>query len=185
MIGRTVMPGVFMSTSRNEMPSCRFAAFGIGAHQHEAPVGMMRGRGPDLLAVHHVMVAVALRRGLQRGEVGSGARLGKALAPPIVEVGGARQEALLLLLGAELDQHRADHGDVERRTAPAPAPPGSPPGRSCAGSASSRGRPIPSARKAPPSRACSGCAASAPCLPCAAHSRAASVRGCRRAGCRG
>ena len=29
MIGRTVMPGVFMSTSRNEMPSCRFAAFGL------------------------------------------------------------------------------------------------------------------------------------------------------------
>src|ERR1041385_6897600 len=29
MIGRTVMPGVFMSTSRNEMPSCRLAAFGL------------------------------------------------------------------------------------------------------------------------------------------------------------
>ena len=28
MIGRTVIPGVFMSTSRNEMPSCRLRAFG-------------------------------------------------------------------------------------------------------------------------------------------------------------
>ena len=28
MIGRTVMPGVFMSMSRNEMPCCCFGAFG-------------------------------------------------------------------------------------------------------------------------------------------------------------
>ena len=88
---------------------------GIGAHQAEAPIGMVRGRGPDLLAVDDVMVAVASGRGLQRGEVRPGARLGEALAPPIVDIGGARQEAALLLVGAELDQHRADHRDVERR----------------------------------------------------------------------
>ncbi len=87
----------------------------IGADQHEAPVGVMRGRCPDLLPVHHVVVAVPLRRGLQRGKVGARARFGEALAPPVIKVGGARQEAFLLLLGAELDQHRAEHGDVERR----------------------------------------------------------------------
>ncbi len=87
----------------------------IGADQHEAPVGVVRGRCPDLLPVHHVVVAVALRRGLQRGKVGSRARFGEPLAPPVVEVGGSGKKTLLLLLGAELDQHRAEHGDVERR----------------------------------------------------------------------
>ena len=115
MIGRTVIPGVFMSISRNEIPTCRFARLRVGAHQAEAPIGEVRGRGPDLLAVDDVVVAVALGRGLERGEVRAGAGLGKALAPPIVEIGGARQKALLLLLGAELDQHRTDHRDVEGR----------------------------------------------------------------------
>ena len=113
MIGRTSMPGVFMSISRKEMPSWRLARLRVGAHQAEAPVGVVRGGGPDLLAVDDVVVALPLRRGPQAGEVGAGAGLGEALAPPVVEVGGARQEALLLRLGAELHQHRAEHGDVE------------------------------------------------------------------------
>ena len=75
---------------------------------------MVRRRGPDLLAVDDVIVALALGRGLQRRKVGAGARLGKALAPPVVDIGGARQKPLLLLLRAELDQHRADHRDIER-----------------------------------------------------------------------
>ena len=87
----------------------------IGAHQTEAPIGVVRGRGPDLLAVDDVVVPVALGGGLERGEVRPGARLGEPLAPPIVDIGGARQKPLLLLLGAELDQHRPDHRDVERR----------------------------------------------------------------------
>ena len=94
------------------MPCWRFCAFG-SVHQAEAPIGHVRGRGPDLLAVDDVFVADPLCRGLERGEVGAGAGLGKALTPPIVEIGGARQEALFLLLGAELHQHRADHRDVE------------------------------------------------------------------------
>ena len=64
----------------------------IGAHQAEDPVGVLRQRGPGLLAVDDVVVAVALGRGLQRGEVGAGAGLGEALAPPVVEIGDARQE---------------------------------------------------------------------------------------------
>jgi hypothetical protein len=87
----------------------------IGAHETEAPIGMVRSQGPDLLAVDDVMIAVAAGGGFERGEIGSCARLGKALAPPIVDIGGARQESLFLLVGAELDQHRADHRDVEQR----------------------------------------------------------------------
>src|SRR5207248_8882329 len=36
------------------------------------------------------------------------------LAPPILDIGGARQKAALLFLAAELDQHRPEHRDVER-----------------------------------------------------------------------
>ena len=61
MIGRTVMPGVFMSISRKEMPSCLRAA--VGAHQAEDHVGMLAQRGPGLLAVDDVVVALALGAG--------------------------------------------------------------------------------------------------------------------------
>jgi hypothetical protein len=88
---------------------------GVGAHQAKAPIGMMRGRGPDLLAVDDVIVAVMPCRRLQRSEVRACPRLGKALAPPIVDIGGPRQKSALLFGGAELDQYRADHRDVERR----------------------------------------------------------------------
>src|SRR5438270_13949178 len=74
----------------------------------------MRGRGPDLLAVDDVMVAFAPRRGFDRRQIRARPRLGEALAPPIVEIGGARQEAPLLLVAAELDQHGAEHRDIAR-----------------------------------------------------------------------
>src|SRR4029077_16728094 len=76
---------------------------------------MVRGRGPDLLTVDDIFVAVMLGGSLQRGEVRPRTRLGKALAPPIVDIGGGRQEALLSLLVPELAQHGADLGNVERR----------------------------------------------------------------------
>src|SRR4029077_16112365 len=47
--------------------------------------------------------------------VGAGVGLGEALAPPDVEVGGRREEPLLLLLGAEVRDDRADHVGVERQ----------------------------------------------------------------------
>ena len=62
MIGRTVMPGVFMSISRKEMPSWRLSRLGVGAHQAEDPVGVVGERGPDLLAGDHVVVALAAPR---------------------------------------------------------------------------------------------------------------------------
>ena len=99
-IGRTVMPGVFMSISRNEMPSC-FLALGSVRTRQKIQSAYWRERGPGLLAVDDVVVAVAHGRGLQRREIGAGAGLREALAPPVVERRHARQEALLLLLGAE------------------------------------------------------------------------------------
>src|SRR5215470_13926718 len=53
----------------------------IGAHQAEDPVGILRRGGPGLLAVDDVVVAVPPRRRRERGEVGAGAGLRKALAP--------------------------------------------------------------------------------------------------------
>ena len=85
----------------------------VGAHQAEDPVGMLRQGRPGLLSVDDIMFAVALGRSAQRRKVGAGARLGKALTPPIVEVGDARQKMLLLLFGAEGDHHRPDHRDPE------------------------------------------------------------------------
>ncbi|MNQ86181.1 hypothetical protein D3C85_1013680 [compost metagenome] len=85
----------------------------VGAYQDKAPVGVMSGGGPQLLAVKHVVVAIAHRGGSQRRQVGTRARLGEALAEPVVHVRHARQEMLLLLLRAEGDQHRADHVHVE------------------------------------------------------------------------
>jgi hypothetical protein len=89
-IGRTVMPGVFMSTRMKEMPSASWPR--VGAAQAEDPVGVLRQRGPGLLAVDDPAVALALGLGLERGEVRARARLGKALAPPVVDIGDARQK---------------------------------------------------------------------------------------------
>ena len=87
----------------------------IGAHQAEDPVGILRQRGPGLLAVDHVVAVGALRRSLQRREIGAGAGLGEALAPPIVEIGDARQIFLLLRFIAEGDDDRAHHAHPERQ----------------------------------------------------------------------
>ncbi len=88
---------------------------GVGADQGEDPVAVLAERGPRLLAVDDPVVAVLDRGGAQPGQVGAGVGLGEALAPPDVEVGGLRQELLLLLLGAELRDDRADHAGVERQ----------------------------------------------------------------------
>src|SRR6185369_5174688 len=54
---------------------------GVGAHQAEAPIGEVGARGPDLLAVDQIVVALVFAPGLQGSEVGAGARLRIALAP--------------------------------------------------------------------------------------------------------
>src|SRR5205085_6890427 len=90
---------------------------GIGAAEAKDHIGVLRKRGPGLLAVDDVLVALALGLGLERGEIGAGARLGKALAPPVVDIGDARQVMLLLLFIAEGVDYGTDHADAkgERR----------------------------------------------------------------------
>ena len=58
-----------------------FRRVGIGADEAEHPVGVLRARGPDLLAVHHELVADDLRARAQGGQVGARAGLGVSLAP--------------------------------------------------------------------------------------------------------
>ena len=85
----------------------------VGAHQAENPVRVLAQRRPRLLPVDDVAVAVADRGGAQGGEVRAGFGFGEALAPPDVDAGRRRQEALLDLLRSEFGDHRADHLDVE------------------------------------------------------------------------
>ena len=49
-----------------------------GAHQQQHQVGLVGARGPQLLAVDDVVVAVAHRARLELGGVGAGGRLGHA-----------------------------------------------------------------------------------------------------------
>ena len=65
-------------------------------------------RGPDLLSGDDPLVAVALGPRLQAGEIRTGVRLAEPLAPQLLAAGDRRQEALLLLLGAELQQRRPE-----------------------------------------------------------------------------
>src|SRR5690606_30835647 len=83
------------------------------SHQAEDHVGVLAQGGPGLLAVDDIVIAIAHRAGLQRGQVGTGARLGVTLTPPVLPGQDARQVFLLLLFGTELDDHRSDHGDAE------------------------------------------------------------------------
>ena len=97
------------------MPACRFGAVGVGAGEDEDPVRVLAERGPRLLPVDHIRVAVADGGGAHRREIRTGLRLGEALAPPDVHVGGRREEAFLELLGPEPGDHRSDHAGVERQ----------------------------------------------------------------------
>ena len=84
----------------------------VGAEQEQAPLGQVRGRDPDLLAVDHVVVAVEDGHGAEVGQVVAGVGLGEPLAPVLVGVEDRGEPAVLLLLGAPLDEHRADLPDA-------------------------------------------------------------------------
>ena len=84
----------------------------IGAHQGEHPIGVGRTRGPGLLPVDQEVVALILRARAQRGEIRTGVRLGVTLAPLHFTAGDSGQVFGALLIGAELEQRRADHADT-------------------------------------------------------------------------
>ncbi len=112
LIGRTSTPGWSIGTSRKVMPRC-FGCVGVGAGEDEDPVGQVAGRGPDLLTVDDPLVAVELGLAAEVAEIGTGIRLGVALAPEVFAGDDPGQEVLLLLLGAPLDDGVADHLDAE------------------------------------------------------------------------
>src|SRR6267378_3142006 len=86
----------------------------VGAHEAEDPVGVVSERGPDLLARDDVVAVLPLGARLERGQVRARARLRISLAPEVRAVVDARQEALLLGLRAELQQHGRAHPEPER-----------------------------------------------------------------------
>src|SRR5579875_1874911 len=86
---------------------------GVGTREQDHPLRVMRTGGPDLLPVDDVLVAITHGAGLQAGEVGAGARLGKALTPRLLTRDDAGQEAPLLLLGAVGDDRRAGPADTD------------------------------------------------------------------------
>jgi hypothetical protein len=82
--------------------------------EQQALVGEVGAGGPDLLAVDAVAVAVEGRPGAYRGQVGTGAGLGEALAEDHVTGEDQRQVAGLLGRGAVPDDARADHVEPDR-----------------------------------------------------------------------
>ena len=93
---------------------------GVGAHEQLAVVGHVRTRAPDLLPVHHVLVAVPLRASAQRREIRSGLRLGEALAPHALALQDAGEVEGALLIGAFRDErgpcvHHPDEVDADVR----------------------------------------------------------------------
>ena len=73
---------------------------GIGAGQHDAPLGDVGVAGPDLVTVDDVLVAVERGGGAQRREVGAGVGFAEALAPTVTAVDQPGQEAVLDRLAA-------------------------------------------------------------------------------------
>ena len=89
----------------------------VRAREHDHLVRQVRVRRPDLLAVEHVVVAVAHGARGQRGEVAARLRLAEALAVPGRAGGHLRQQARLLLVRA-VGQHRGP-GDADGEEPPA------------------------------------------------------------------
>ncbi len=90
----------------------------IGAHEAQAPVGVMRARCPHLLAVDDELVADQLGARLEACEIAARAGLAHAEAPR--DLGAQRgEEELLLLLGrAVVGDRRGDDAEALRvRTA--------------------------------------------------------------------
>ena len=106
------MPGVFMSTMKQEMPSCFGLSGSVRARQMPQCASFARRR-PHLLAVEQPAAVDARRARRQRREVGAGARLAEQLAPDDLAAQRRQDPPVLLLARAVHDQvrqrPRADH----------------------------------------------------------------------------
>ena len=91
---------------------------GVGARDEDAPVGDVRVRRPDLLAVDDEVAVARARRSSAPREVGAGARLGEALAPDLLAGEDVREVALLLLVRAVGDDRRPGHAEADHSEGP-------------------------------------------------------------------
>ena len=89
-----------------EMPLC-FLTSWFGAHREPDVVGAARETREHLLAVDHVLVAVADGTGLERREVGAGVGLGVTDREVDLALQDLRHVELLLLLAAVTHDRRA------------------------------------------------------------------------------
>ena len=85
----------------------------IGADEDEHRIRLVSVRGPDLLPVQDVVVAVTDRPRLQAREIGAGARLGVTLAPADLAPHDGREMHALQLFAALVEQEWADHREAE------------------------------------------------------------------------
>jgi hypothetical protein len=86
---------------------------GIAAGDEQAPVGDVRVGRPHLLAVDDEAGSLEPRARPYRREVGTGLRLGEALAPDLFRGENVREAALLLGVGAMGDDRRSGHPDPD------------------------------------------------------------------------
>src|SRR5690606_20648540 len=105
------------------VPAARVGG-GLGAGQHEAPVGPVGERGPHLLALDDPIVAVAPGPRGDVGEVAAGGGFGGALAPQRLAGHDRRQGAALLLGCPEGDERGAEQALADDAEAPGTSRPG-------------------------------------------------------------
>ena len=72
----------------------------VGARQQQSEVGLLRPRSPELLAVDHIVVALAIGAGDRPGGVRPAAGLAEELAPGFFAGHAGTQKPFLLLIGA-------------------------------------------------------------------------------------
>ena len=75
----------------------------VSANDEFTPIANPAVTGPNFLAVHDVVITVETRFHLQSGEIGTGVRLGKALAPDFFSAQNLRNIPLSLCLGPTRD----------------------------------------------------------------------------------
>ena len=112
VMGRASTPGLVHVDQHQRQTLVPLRA-GLGADQREQLVAVDRLRGPDLLAVDDVLVAVEDPGRADAGEVGAGAGLGEALAPDLLVAQDRADDVALLLLAAEHGDGGCEVGEAE------------------------------------------------------------------------
>ena len=88
----------------------------VGAGDQDAPLRIVRAAGPDLLAIDHPVVAIALSLGAQTCQIGTTSRFGEQLAPDVFACSQSGQQFALGLFWTPIHHGWAAHAvtDDER-----------------------------------------------------------------------